>query len=386
MNVVLGISNKTIEKFIHNMREVNVLTSVSKKEQIIDTVLDRNPHALVLSSDLQGKAEWQEIISSVRKLKPSVKIVFLYGEKDNESKFFLNFLIEQGIYDFILGSIDEYNLTTAILETATLDDVRPYLLNKEELEVRKQQEQEKKTEENKQPSVHIPTQQKKLEVLLVEKIIEKETIQTQFLGNIKVAVGSLYSRSGCTHTTLEIGLYLHNQLKVDCCVVISPEDLEKVKSFYMLSNNEICGLPMYSDMVLALNHKVVIFDFGKLDEKNKALFFEQNLKILISPTAPWEIDTLTSFITNNPYTTQISYVFYPITDNYFKELKANLDKGNCIGYKIAYNPDFTHSCNDNEKVYASILKPITEALNGSHKSKKTTSIFSSFSSIFCKKP
>lgn len=370
MNVILATGNKHIDTFISNMREINVLTSIKTIEKIIDTVIERNPHCIILSTDLTDNSsnfEFKEIIKTLKQLKPNLKIVFLYGEKDGEEKAFCDFLIQQKVYDFIIGSIDEYNLTNLILENATIEDVKPYILNQEEREKIIKESLEEEQQKIKEPVTNSPV--KKLEVLIVEKLIEKEVINTQYIGNYKIGIGSLFNRSGCTHTTIELGLFLTSK-KLDVAIVISQDDFDKIKSYYMLTDNRIENLYLYSDVGLALNHKIVIFDFGKLNDENISLFYEQNLKLLITPTSALEIDTLTKFVTDNVYAPQISFCFYPISDNSFKELRSNLKKGNCNGYKLAYNPCFIDKNSENQKTFDNICKDIIKTFKMEKKQQK----------------
>lgn len=372
MNVVLATGNKTIDSFIKTINTINVLTSVNKNEKIVDTVLSRNPHILVLSSDLQGSLDIRNIISKLRTLKPNLKIVFLYGDADNEHKEFIDFLIGQGVYDFILGSINEINVSQAILENATIDDVKPYILNKKEREqiVEEQKQKEKQVAEQEKQNKIEEKIQKKLEVLIVDKIIEKEVVSTQFVGNYKIAVGSLFARAGSTQMTIQLGLFLQNK-GIDCCVILNPKDIEKIKSYYMVTDNKIKDLPLYSSLGNAVKHNVIIFDFGKLQDDSMIYYYEQNQKILMCPSSAFEIDNLTEFLRENEHREQIQYCFYPVADDSFNDLKQNLAKGNCIGYKIAYNPSLININNENQKTYNNICKEVINIFSGDTKKKNS---------------
>ncbi len=348
MNVVIAINDKRIEKFIESkMPTVTVLSVVRRRDQVIDTVLARNPHCLILSSALTGKTEMREIITKITKLKPDLKIVYLYGERETGYKAFLDFLIRQGVYDFVIDEITEENLTDAILKNATFNDVRCFLLTAEESE-RIEQELEEKNKATEPEKAASDTK-----VLIVEK----------YIGNITVAVGGMFARCGCTHTAIEICKFF-NAKKCDAGLVVSSEIFNALKSFYLIPEQEhtINGCKIYDNEVLAKqNHKIVIYDIGNiynnLDKTD--VFYKQNVPILLCPAAPWEMQRLTDFLSDNDSAPAVKYLFYPISDNTFKEYSKNLAQGNCKAYKLNYNPDmFTFSANN--KIYSEVFKNVLE--------------------------
>ena len=133
MKVVLGVGDKSLEKYITEMPEVDVLTTVRRREGIIDAIVNYNPHAVILSMALPGKADYRDILPKIKELRHKAKIVFIYGDKDDEFRYFADFLVEQGIYNFIAGAIDPYSLADVILKDYTLSDVEHYRLSREEI-------------------------------------------------------------------------------------------------------------------------------------------------------------------------------------------------------------------------------------------------------------
>ncbi len=110
---------------------------------------------------------------------------------------------------------------------------------------------EKQEEENKQKELVQQQEQKienieieeeplkqQLDVLIVEKIIERETIQNRFIGTITINVGSIFNRSGCTHFSLCYGAYLR-KLKLDFGVVVDSLIYNTLKSFYMIDKDDL---------------------------------------------------------------------------------------------------------------------------------------------------
>lgn len=364
---LVAVGEKTIEKCISNLAEVDVLSVLKKREQIFDRVIDLNPQIIVLSSALNGKVDYQEIIPRLRELKPRLKIVFIYGEKDTEFKFFANFLVENRCYNILADDIDEFTIKEVVLKDYSLADVQSYVLSKEErLSTLIKKEQEKKEEE----TIIAPPvieQSGTVEVLFVDKIIEHETVQTQVVGNIKIGVASLFKRSGCTHFTIELAQWLLKQKK-DVGAVVDVTTYNAIKDYYMLEeiNSHIIldKLDIYANPTYAVNeHRCIVYDVGIIDESaDNTFYFEMNCKALLCPCSPWEIDRLSQFVNRNVYAKKLDFVFYPVSEKYFKELNTNLRRNGCRSYRIQFNPDFLQPCKENFVVYKNITLGIINSL------------------------
>lgn len=334
MNCILATNNKNIEKHISSIPSLTVLTQLKRREQVIDAVINRNPNCLILASSLPGKMTFREIIETLRSVSPKTKIIFLYGDPDGEQKAFCDFLVRQGVYDFIIGHVDEMNLSDAILKNAAFEDVASFLLT------------------------DLPEPEPSA---VVEKIVK------EYIGNITVGIGSLFPRSGCTHISLEIITYLTNA-GYDVGLVISEPVYAALNKYYEMQDNKIDGCSLYTDVATALNaHKSVIIDFGVLDEGNIDEYNKCSVKLILSPSAVWEIDTLTDFIKNYPFAKKVKYLFYPISETEFKDYKANLAQGECSAYRICHNEDCFIENVHNTKIYKEILKDMLPA----RKSKKS---------------
>lgn len=347
MNVILAVNDKKIEKYVTSgaIPEVTVLSTLRHREPIVDAVYNRNPNLLILSPKLKGKMDMKDLIRTIRKSRPDVRILYIYGDRDDQYKMFLDFLILNGVYDFLIDSFDDNALNNAILNKASLDHVKGYLLSKEEREALIEQDSTETTEKQ-EPSASA-------KVLIVEK----------YVGNMTVGVGSLYHRAGCTHTVLAMTSWLQNK-KADCAAVLSPADLQSLQEFYEVGeSNKINGIYIYSSEITAKqNHKFVLIDIGCISSKaKKEKFTATNVPILLSPAAPWEIDTLTEFLTDNTLATAVRYAFWPISDKTFKEYRRNLKQGNCHAWRLNFAPEW-FLWNENAKPFSEMLKPITEQL------------------------
>ena len=97
VKVVVAVGNRKIERCIARMEAIDVLTTVRKREAVLDAVINYNPHAVILSRELSGKTEMTDVIQRCRNLKEQCRIVFIYGEVDAEYKYFSDFLVRQVI-------------------------------------------------------------------------------------------------------------------------------------------------------------------------------------------------------------------------------------------------------------------------------------------------
>lgn len=359
MNVILATGNRSVDRFAAGLKEVTVLTTLQRREQVIDRALQLNPHVLLLANSLNGRMEFRDIIGRLRSLKPGIRIVFLYGAEDQETRLFLDFLVRHGVYDFVVGGIDEYNLQKALLEPATLEDVTPHLLPD-----LPQPEPETVPAPSSIP-VTEPVQHD-LEILIVEKIVERETVRREYLGNITVGVAGLFPRCGVTHTALLAGRYLRRQ-KRDAGVVVSPSLLQELRAYYQIQtpHTEIAGVPLYDDYVQAASsHAVVVVDEGCPGDDMATGFYSRTIKLLVCPSAPWEIDRLTDLLRDNPMAKHIRYIFFPIADSYFRELRANLQRGGCHAWQLTYAPDWTAD-RSNDRMLGDVLRETASASRAS---------------------
>lgn len=365
MNVILAVNNKTIERFIGSLPTVTVLTTIRRREQVIDSVLSRNPNTIVLSPALGGRVDMREIISTLKKLKPSVKIVYIYGDRDNEYKGFLDFLVRTGVYDFVPEEITEDTIKAALLKNSSLNDVRRYLLDEDDAARLTAEKEKKALNSDAAPIITTPVKPARLDVLIVEKVYERTKIQNTFLGNVTIGIGSLFPRAGCTHTSLEMAATLRHQ-KYDVGVCTDADTFKKLRDYYLLSDGEhtINGCDIYCDELLAKQrHKIVVYDLGHLETADQLhRFYDMGAAVLLCPAAPWEIDRLTDFLRDNEFAQSINFLFYPISEKDFKSLSKNMQQGGCRAYRIASNPDIFARSSENAKVYASALRSVLAQL------------------------
>lgn len=363
LTAVFAANDKQIEKCVKQIPDVNILCSVKRREAIVDTVIEYNPHMVIIKKSLPGKTDFREIIRKLRTFKPDLKIVFLYGRPDEEYRSFLDYLISQRVYDFVLGDIDEVELNAAIRGDKKLKDVEQFILTNEDKERAKEQEAKSLIEKEERPASEREKVTQSPEVFIVEKIVEKTKIEQRYIGTIKIAIAGLYERTGCTHLSMEMCGYLNEKYRKDVGVVISDDVLQSIRDYYTITTPEtkIKGIKLYRNDTEAISkHKAVIYDLGRLTDDNLEAFQNANVQVIICPSAPWEVDTITDFLRLDDVNVQnIEYVFFPITDQYYKEIRRNMEKGGCRTYQGHFNPSpFVRSANDRnyEKMLQKLIK------------------------------
>lgn len=310
-------------------------------------------------SDRKGKIFYTSI-TSLSHISKQCRIVFIYGEVDAEYKYFSDFLVRQGIYNILTGAVDEDRLEDAIERTYTAEDVVGYQAGPEE-----DREPIPKPISEVRPVVE-PEQEKELEILLVEKIVERETIQTKVLGNVVIGVAALYPHGGSTHTALELAACLH-RLKKDVGVLTDREVFRRAKDYYLLKESNGCivleGISIYTDEAQALGcHRVVIRDLGRLNGHNTEQFLKASCKLLVCGVSAWEIDTLTDYLRDNKYADTIEYLLWPANEAQAKSYIKNLRQGKCRGYAVAYNPDPLIKNTENTKMFQKLLQPLMDTI------------------------
>jgi len=164
IKVVVAVGNKKIERFIAQMDTIDVLTTIRRKEAVLDAIINYNPHVVVLSRELSGKIEMTDVIRRCRSLKEKCRVVFIYGEIDTEYKYFSYFLVQQGIYNILTGAVDAERLEDVIERVYTLEDIVGYQLNQENGPKKSVLDPTPNTS----PTLVEPAPEKELEVLFVE--------------------------------------------------------------------------------------------------------------------------------------------------------------------------------------------------------------------------
>lgn len=326
VNIICAIGNKDIVKYLQSHKEINVLTVIKKREQIINRVSEFAPHVLVVSKDLSGRTPIEKILLQLRTNFPDVKIVFLYGASDTESKSFLDFLVRNGIYNFIVGGVNETLLDEAIFLEKTESDVSEYIIPFNSDDVSTERIDNIETTEKNQSVIAPKT--------------EKETVYVkQLFGSYKIGVASLYERAGCTHLSLTLAKYF-SERGISTGVITSLDVYGAIKSYYEIKKDVLCvkGIEIYSaksQIAAAAENKILIYDVGADCEDGG---FDK--MIMINPLAVWEQDKLLKYIyARADKSSEYEWFVYPANSEY-AAFADNMKTIGCRTYQKGINPDW----------------------------------------------
>lgn len=322
-NIVLAVGNKDIEQCYKNLPDFEVTHIFRKRERLIDDILrlKEPPAFLVISEALAGKTNLHEIIVQLQELRPQISIVFLYGPVDEQYTAMAEFLIAQKVYSIVAGEITESVLHNALKEEYSQEHALATL---------------QKNRQNMTTEI-----ERKTPVPPIAKEIERTVIQTHIIGTIKIAISSIFPRAGCTNFALELAAYL-TTAKIDVGIVVSEFLYVALKDYYMVNAVSLVveGVHFYTDFSIAVNkHKVIVYDIGQLSAGNESDFYSIEYKILLCPSQPWEIDQITNFATGNQLAHKINFVFWPISEKFFREIERQFVRKNMLAYQYNFNPE-----------------------------------------------
>ena len=104
MRVLSALSHQDIEEYIKGLGGFSAFDCVKDKKSLLDTAASLEYDLLLISRELPGSEETEQLM---RQLSPKVytsrRVVYIYGEYDDNCDSFISLLIELGIYDFHVG-------------------------------------------------------------------------------------------------------------------------------------------------------------------------------------------------------------------------------------------------------------------------------------------
>lgn len=384
MNVLLAINHESLEKFIECQDNIIVVKKLVSKKNLITECEDSKPDVVVISHGLPGDADMDEVLTKLSLSKIfNGRIVYLYGEDDNNRRQFINSLIIKGIYDYYVGDLDVDIIHDLLFKPKTRNEVKKDIIENE-LKIKNENNSMNKD---------------KVIENVTEKIIEK-TVE-KIVGTVTIAVAGTISRIGTTHTALSIAEFLKNyNYKVAMleyhnsdhfrCILSSYEDVQELNNSYLFDN--LYFYPYNEELsvlnTLQENFNYIVLDMGKYAECDISEFKRSNIKIIVSGVKDWEIKDLELILKNNDkeYLKNINYYFNYTDDENFERMKSNMideevGQLNCFQSQLNANPFLINK--ENIKCFKELLKGILPIVSNSSNI-KNSGIFSSFKSKFDK--
>lgn len=125
MKVILAINHESLENYISQLHDINIVQVLRTKKYIINECIEKKPDLLIIANTLPGQEDFKEIINKISSTKQlDIRIIYLYGEDDDKRKVFVNYLISRGIYDYWVGDIYANIINDLIFKPRSRNDVK----------------------------------------------------------------------------------------------------------------------------------------------------------------------------------------------------------------------------------------------------------------------
>lgn len=106
MKVILAINQSNMENFISQIEYLQIIDIVNTKKHLISSVMQHKPNLVIMSNTLNGNEDIKQIVHDLTLDEYcEMKIVFLYGEVDEEYEGFCQYLRIRGVENCYLGDI-----------------------------------------------------------------------------------------------------------------------------------------------------------------------------------------------------------------------------------------------------------------------------------------
>lgn len=404
MNMVL-ICNKKFRKqyepIIRKTKGVILLgTETIIRNGFINKILeDYNPHSVMITHDviIKDNIDIMDTIALLKMKRPSLRVIYYQGEITDKKSFKIasEFLLMNKITDIIVNKKTDDELGYILQNPMTKEDYISQFKKSEDKNLAQTQAKEEtinfsEIKDNLENEINTfsPVELDRLSlsihdydilevVTINEKVQELVTIQ-----NIAIGIASILPRCGCTHTAFEIANFLMQKYKSVCVVISDDKTYQNLVEFYGIDKElakegfEIKSLdifPMSKCKDIQNEFNYIIYDIGCLDiEMQKQCFVDCHIKLMLCSCAEWNIMTLMNYLNSseNNFSREINYCFYPVSQSKFISLKKRLSKGKYNSYRLVTSSSWDQPDVKNKKIYQDIIKGYTSIDTKNFKSKK----------------
>lgn len=378
MNIVIYSDKKVKRYFDANMdlKSHNV-TVLGYETEIRSNFVKRiteyyNPHILVLFDGVKQYKDFnlENALKELRAKKPNLRIIYLYGNIDNEADFLqiAEKLLPYEIYDIVTFSLYSQGFKKQFVDLLenpmTKDD---FQLSIEKSEQEKAVVSETLKNEIQKIIDNTPVlfskedSDNEFDVDTTENIdeIQEHIDDTE---HISIGVSCVTYNSGVAQTAFEIATML-SQAKNKTALFLTNELYARYLEFHGIEKADngftANGLPIFpmSEAEQAVNYKFTVYELTDTKCPEQLEFFENaDIKISLCTGTEWDISYLQEYL-NSPlrYLKEINYCFYPISQPDFMKYNKQMIKGHCKAYRLRTSPNYTNPCQWNRDVYTDIL-------------------------------
>ena len=361
MRLLIAINLEELEKFIKSLKQIEVVWVVRTQTSLLEKIINKRPDTVILSNNLPGNGDMMELIETITSRDyPVRRIIFLYGDDNEQRKNFINFLISRGVYDYFIGStLNSSIINNLLFKPKTREDIKNdiFLIKKDILENKNNQTNSG------------------------EKTV---VIEKQLLGLAVISVGSFDRCSGCTHIAIMMAYYLTKLNKRVAYLEMNDKDDIRtlVDNPPNINKEKICfrfkGIDFYNKAysIHELNnideYNYIILDIGTLRGKDcngkweKSPEFSEmlrsNVSILMCNSKPWQLEVLNKLLFSNGDFSEIREskswnLFFNFTDDVtFKDISFELHKFKV--YNVPYNPVLFNLTDEVSKIFENVLESI----------------------------
>lgn len=104
MRLLMATGHEEMLRFVARDPRIDVCDVAETAEELLAVLRDTKADVIVLSRNLGGNENPKQLLESIRSLRRDIRIIFLYGKEDKDTKEFLVFLERQKINDYFVGT------------------------------------------------------------------------------------------------------------------------------------------------------------------------------------------------------------------------------------------------------------------------------------------
>lgn len=125
MQALLAVDNESLERFIGELNEIDVVKTVRNKKTLVENVKLLNPEIVIISHLLSGEEKIQNLVYQIVNFPEFTgRIIYLYGPDDSKRKAYCNFLIQNKVYDFHYSDLNADTLLDLVFNAKKESDVQ----------------------------------------------------------------------------------------------------------------------------------------------------------------------------------------------------------------------------------------------------------------------
>lgn len=378
MNFILFCDKKQkrdLEAVINKTENMRLLgTEVVLRQDFLDVVFSEyNPHGVVITNQVRMECELlpAEIAAAIKRQRPAMRIIFYYGEVDEDFQSIYDILTKSCIFDIITKQKFAEIFSVLIkqpFDKAALDDT-----------LKEEEEQEESTSVQDFSRLYDVTEQREKVMINLNReaialnefdmfsVKNEVEIDVDYSATEKLNIGiaQLQYKCGCTNAAFEIASYLRRTSSARVCVVMYDDAaFMRLAAYYGVTDggglllNNISIFPFCGNETAQKDYQYIINDIGKISggDERQEYFDKCEIKLLICSPADWDLALITDFINQDNTPAHINYCFYPISSQRFVSINKRMIKARQKAYRLETSPELYKPCDFNDAVYADIFR------------------------------